>query len=78
MGRRGSNSFKRNDGLRALRIARDAGIEPSGLEVIIAADGTTTFRVLSDKAVASTSESAGAREWDKEIEKLKPKTPKGR
>jgi len=77
MGRRGSNSFKRNDGLRALRIARDAGIEPSGLEVIIAADGTTTFRVLGDKAAAS-SESAGAREWDKEIEKLKPKTPKGR
>ena len=50
MGRRGSNAFKRNDAIRAIQSARDAGIEPSGLEVIVAPDGTTTFRVLGNNA----------------------------
>jgi len=76
MARRGSNSFKRNDGLRALKIARDGGIEPAMIE-IVAKDGTV-FRVFGDKAAAvSTSESADTKAWATEIEKLK-KTPKGR
>jgi hypothetical protein len=79
MGRRGSNSFRRNDGLRAIRVARDGGIEPSGLEVIVAPDGTTTFRVLGDNAAQMrTSESHGAKLWEDEIQKLKPKAPKRR
>jgi hypothetical protein len=48
MGRRGGNLFKRNDGLRALKIARDGGIEPAMIE-IVAKDGTI-FRVYGDNA----------------------------
>jgi hypothetical protein len=48
MGRRGSNSVLRNDGLRALKIARDGGIDPAMLEVI--AKGGTIFRVYGDNA----------------------------
>jgi hypothetical protein len=70
MARRGSNSFKRNDGLRALKIARDGGIEPAMIE-IVAKDGTI-FRVHGSKAAAETNpEVMSAKEWDEEIEKLK-------
>jgi hypothetical protein len=74
MGRRGSNSFRRNDGLRALRIAKDAG-SPAGLEVVIKPDKSVVFRVLTERAasllgVAPETETA-AREWQREIEKLK-------
>jgi hypothetical protein len=78
MARRGSNSFKRNDAIRALKSARDAGLEPAMME-IVTEDGTT-FRIYGDKAVPMpTSECAGAdaKAWTEEIEKLK-KTPKGR
>jgi hypothetical protein len=74
MARRGSNSFKRNDAMRAIRSARDAGIEPAGLEVIVGADGTTTFRVLGDKLVPETPESAGTKAWHEHVKKLKGKT----
>jgi hypothetical protein len=82
MARRGSNSFRRNDGLRALRIARDGGMEPAMMEIIVATDGAVTFRVYGDKAplMQTPQESAaGAREWDEEIAKLKAKAipPKG-
>jgi hypothetical protein len=78
MRRRGTNSFKRNDGLRALKIARDGGIEPAMIE-IVAKDGTT-FRVYGDKATCKETApdtTAGAREWQDEIAKLKAK-PKDR
>jgi hypothetical protein len=39
MARRGSSLFKRNDGLCALKIERDGGIEPATIE-IVAKDGT--------------------------------------
>jgi hypothetical protein len=83
MGRRGSNSFRRNDGLRALRIARDGGMEPSALEVVVGSDGAVTFRVYGEKAAGlmpmAPETAAEGREWQDEIEKLKakPKT-KGR
>jgi hypothetical protein len=48
MARRGRNSFRRNDGLRALKIARDGGMEPAMIE-IVAKDGTI-FRVYGDNA----------------------------
>jgi len=73
MGRRRSNAFKRNDAIRAIQSARDAGIEPSGLEVIVAPDGTTTFRVLGSKAATTTAEVMSAKEWDDEIAKLTAK-----
>jgi hypothetical protein len=76
MGRRGENLFKRNDGLRALKIARDGGIEPAMIE-IVAKDGTV-FRVYGDNAALteSTQDTAGAKAWNAEIAKLKA-TPKG-
>lgn len=72
MGRRGSNAFRRNDAIRALQSARDGGIDPAALEVIVAPDGTTTFRVLGDKAAAIPApDCTGTKEWDDEIAKLK-------
>ncbi len=77
MARRGVNLFKRNDGLRALKIARDGGIEPAMI-VIVAKDGTI-FRVYGDNAglTDTTQDTAGAKEWNAEIAKLKG-DPKGR
>jgi len=79
---RGPNSFRRNDGIRALRIARDGGLEPSALEIVVAADGAVTFRVFSEKAAGLMGvvpeTAAAAREWQDEIDKLKAKTPKAK
>jgi hypothetical protein len=78
VGKRGSNSFRRNDGLRALRIAKDGGMEPGALEVVVGTDGAVTFRVYGEKAAGlmtvAPGDAAAAREWQDEIEKLKTKT----
>jgi hypothetical protein len=77
VGKRGENTFKRNDAIRALQSARDGGLEPAMMEVVLGPDGTTTFRVYGDKATTDTTQdSAGAKAWGKEIEKLKA-NPKG-
>ena len=80
MARRGSNSFRRNDGLRALRIAKESGLDPHGLEVVIGKDGTVTFRVFDAKAVTlmgvAPETASEAREWQDEIAKLKAKAPR--
>jgi hypothetical protein len=74
MGQRGENAFKRNDAIRALQSARDGGLEPAMMEVILGPDGTTTFRVYGDKAATDTTQgAAGAKAWDGEIAKLKAK-----
>jgi pentose-5-phosphate-3-epimerase len=73
MAPRGNNLFKRNDGLRALRIARDGGIEPAMAE-IVAKDGTT-FRVYGENA---TPEQKGAKQWDDAISQLQAKPKIGR
>jgi hypothetical protein len=77
MARRGTNLFKRNDGLRALKIARDGGIEPAMIE-IVAKDGTI-FKVYGDNAALteSTQDTAGAKAWDAAIAKLRAASPKG-
>jgi hypothetical protein len=78
MARRGSNSFRRNDGLRALRVARDGGMEPGALEIVVSADGAVTFRVYGEKAAGlmglAPETTAAAREWQDEIAKPKAKT----
>ena len=71
MGKRGENAFRRNDAIRALQSARDAGLEVTAMEIILGPDGTTTFRILGDKAATDTT--AGAKAWDVEIAKLKAK-----
>jgi hypothetical protein len=73
MARRGTNAFKRNDAIRALQSARDGGLEPAMMEVILGPDGTTTFRVYGDRAADTTSEVVSTKEWDAEIAKLKAK-----
>jgi hypothetical protein len=82
MARRGSNSFRRNDGIRALRIAKDSGMEPNMLEVIVAPDGAVTFRVYSQQAAGlmpmAPETAADAREWQDEIDALKGKAPKAK
>jgi hypothetical protein len=70
MAKRGNNLFKRNDGLRALRIARDGGIEPAMIE-IVAKDGTV-FRVHG-KASSTSSEAEQA--WDDALTKLQKDKP---
>lgn len=76
MGKRGENAFKRNDAIRALQSARDGGLVPAMMEVILGPDGTTTFRIYGDKATTETTQgAAGTKAWDAEIEKLKAQTP---
>jgi hypothetical protein len=70
MGKRGENTFKRNDALRALRVAKDGGIQPGMLE-IVARDGTI-FRVYADNVAALTdTDTADVKVWQREIEKLR-------
>ena len=73
MAPRGNNLFKRNDGLRALRIARDGGLEPAMME-IVAKDGTT-FRVYGEN---SSPPEQGTKAWDEAITKLKEKPKSAR
>jgi hypothetical protein len=75
MGKRGTNAFKRNDAIRALQSARDGGLDPAMMEVVIGPDGTTTYRVYADRAVPPAAEPImrSAKEWDEEIAKLKAK-----
>jgi hypothetical protein len=79
MGKRGENAFKRNDAIRALQSARDGGLEPAVMEVILGPDGTTTFRVYGGNAVPTdtTQDTVGAKAWGAEIAKLRA-TPKSR
>ena len=78
MGKRGDNAFRRNDAIRALQSARDGGLEPAIMEVVLGPDGSVTFAVLGDKAAADTTQdTAGAKAWNAEIAKLKAATPKG-
>jgi hypothetical protein len=79
MGKRGPGNFRKPDVERAIRSAREAGLEPAMIE-IVAKDGTT-FRVYGDKAAQTetTQEVMTSKEWDAEIQKLKAKPPpKGR
>ena len=77
MARRGSNSFKRNDAIRAIRSAKDAGMESSMIE-IVAKDGTT-FRVYGDKAACTeTTQESATKAWDKAITKSASDQKKGR
>jgi hypothetical protein len=68
---RGSNSFRRNDAIRAIKSARDAGVNVSGVDVVVAPDGTTTFRVYGDKAASEAKEVMSAREWEEAIDREK-------
>jgi hypothetical protein len=78
MGKRGENAFKRNDAIRALQSARDGGLEPTMMEVILGSDGTTTFRIYSNTAATNTTQdTAGAKVWNAEIAKLKAKGGEG-
>ena len=76
MGKRSENAFRRNDAIRAVKAARDAGVEPAVFE-IVTSDGTT-FRIFGVGAAATdtTQDTAGAKAWDAEIAKLKA-NPKG-
>ena len=77
MGKRRDNAFRRNDAIRAVKAARDAGVEPAVFE-IVTPDGTT-FRIFGVGAAptdSTTPEASGAKQWAAEIEKLKA-TPKG-
>ena len=76
MGKRGDNAFRRNDAIRAVKAARDAGVEPAVFE-IVTSDGTT-FRIFGVGAATTdtTQDTAGAKAWNAEIAKLKA-TPKG-
>jgi hypothetical protein len=73
LAKRGSNSFRRNDTMRAIKAARDAGIDPSAVEVVVAPDGAVTFRVYGDRA-APTPAGAASDEWADAIEEAKAKT----
>jgi len=73
VGKRGPSSFKKLDAERAIRSAREAGLEPAMIE-IVAKDGTV-FRVFGNNAALTdkTGDTAGAKAWNEEIAKLKAK-----
>jgi hypothetical protein len=78
MGKRGTNAFRRNDAIRALESARDGGLDPAMMEVIVDPNGTVAYRVYADRVVPPAAEPImrSAKEWDAEIAKLKEaKTP---
>jgi len=78
MGKRSEANFRRTDAIRALQSARDGGLTPSAMEIVVGPDGAVTFRILGDKATTDTTQdSAGAKEWSKAIKELKATTPKG-
>jgi hypothetical protein len=65
MGRRSENLFKRNDLMRAVRAARDAGVPVAGVEVVCK-DGTT-IRVFGGNVAqlqAAQDNAAAAKPWD--------------
>jgi hypothetical protein len=70
--RRGANHFLRNDVKRAIRSAREAGLEPVGLDVVIGKDGGTTIRVHGANA-PQLAQPDGAAAWDAATEDLKRK-----
>jgi hypothetical protein len=77
MARRGSNNFNRNDLRRAIRGARESGINPTMIE-IEGKDGTR-FRVFGDRApeVLSAKEQAkAAAEWDTATAQVRERAPK--
>jgi hypothetical protein len=73
MGKRGPNAFKRNDAIRAIESARDAGIAPATVEVVVARDGSVTYRVYSEDAVPTpaSAEPGVSKEWQDETNELK-------
>jgi hypothetical protein len=75
MAGRGPNHFLRHDARRAIRSAREAGLEPAALDVIISSkDGTTTtFRVYGSNA-PELAQPAGAADWNEATEELKRKS----
>jgi hypothetical protein len=70
---RRANNFLRNDARRAIRSAREAGLEVAGIDIIIdKKDGTTTFRVHGASS-SSLAREPGAAEWNEATEALKRK-----
>jgi hypothetical protein len=61
--------------LWAVESARAAGIDPGMLEVVVNSDGSTTFRVYSDRVAPPAADPIirSRKEWDAEIEALKAK-----
>jgi hypothetical protein len=75
MGKRGPNAFKRNDAIRAIESARDAGIEPSMVEVVVTNDGSVIYRVYGEAPTPASAEQGASKEWTAEIAKLTKATP---
>jgi hypothetical protein len=72
MGKRGVNSFRRTDAIRALQSARAGGLEPTAMDVAIGVDGGVVFRIFTDMTMQPPSrEVLSAAEWDAEIERPK-------
>jgi hypothetical protein len=71
MGKRTEGNFRRTDAIRAVKAARDAGVEPAVVE-ITTADGTT-FRIFGVGAAPTEATCADAKRWQEEIARLKAK-----
>ena len=79
MGRRSENLFKRNDVMRAIKSARDAGVPVAGVEVVCK-DGTT-IRVFGENAAQLQAAADNPTGWDDAIaglEKQKRTKPKAK
>jgi hypothetical protein len=71
VGKRGVNRFRKTDLIRTLASARAGGLSPTGVEVVIAVDGSVVLRVLTERSPPPLREVMTAEEWDVETERLK-------
>jgi hypothetical protein len=72
MAHRGNNLFKRNDAMRALKSARDAGLTPEILE-IITKDGTI-YRIHGKRDAVAAGDDA-KNPWDEVLDAADAKRP---
>jgi hypothetical protein len=64
MGKRGKGNFRKLDALRAVKVAKEAGLTPAMIEIV--ADGVT-YRVYGDKA--ATPAEGQENVWDEVLKK---------
>jgi hypothetical protein len=76
MGRRSENLFRRNDVMRAIKSARDAGVPVAGIE-ITCKDGTVLKVLGENTATMQTAhaDAAAVKAWDDATAKAQPEKP---
>jgi hypothetical protein len=75
MGRRSENLFKRNDVMRAIKSARDAGLPVAGVE-IKCKDGTVIKVLGNAENGVLIEDAAAAKQWEDATKAIATRTKK--